>query len=355
MTGGHLAKKRTAAVIQARVYWPSWSNDLDEYLKQCPACARYYRGSAPRNVAMQTPLVGDPWSRVSLDITGPHPRSAKSNQYILTLVDHFTKWAEAIPIRNHTAPAVARQLMVNVFSRFGVPQQILTDRGSEFESDLFKSLLDWMGVDKLRSTVFRASTNGQVERFHRTLNSMLAKVVSENQRDWDECVPFVMAAYRASKHEVTGYSPNKLFLGRDTRMPIDLFMGLPLEESSLYDTPHEYLSNLLHNMSLSYDIARQKLRVCAERRKKYYDIRVKPQQFQVGDWVYYHYPRRFRSRSLKWQKASTGPYLVVKLIQPSNCWLQKSPKSKAFVAHIDKLKKCHGETPESWLSMSVHE
>ena len=131
-------------------------------------------------------------------------------------------------------------------------------------------------------------------------------------------------------------------------MPLDVLMGLPLEECSLCNSPHEYLLNLQNNMSLSYNVARQKLRVCAERRKKYYDLRVKPQQFQVGDWVYYHYPRRFKYRSLKWQKAYTGPYLVVKLIQRLNCWLQKSPKAKAFAAHVDKLQKCYGETP-SWL------
>jgi len=249
---------------------------------------------------MQTPLVEQPWFRLSIDITGPHPKSTKGNQYILTMVDHFTKWAEAIPIRNHTASTIARQLMVNVFSRFGAPHQILTDRGSEFESDLFRALLDWMGIDKLRTTIFKASTNGQVERFHRSLNSMLAKVISDSQRNWDECVPFVMAAYRASKHEVTGYTPNKLFLGRDTRMPLDLIMGAPVEETSLFNTPHEYLENLHENIRTAYKIARQKLRVCAEKRKKYYDVRVKPQQFSVGEWVHYHYPRRFKSKSQKW-------------------------------------------------------
>jgi len=209
MTGGHLAKSRTVATVQARAYWPSWSSDFDMFLKKCPACARYHRGNVPRQTSMQTPMVGDPWFRLSLDITGPHPRSRKGNQYILTLVDHFTKWAEAIPVRNHTAQTVAQRLMENVFSRFGAPQQILTDRGSEFESDLFRNLLEWMGIDKLRTTVFKASSNGQVERFHRTLNSMLAKVVSDSQRNWDECVPYVLVAYRATQHESTGFSPNK--------------------------------------------------------------------------------------------------------------------------------------------------
>jgi len=73
-------------------------------------------------------------------------------------------------------------------------------------------------------------TNGAVERFHRTLNTMLGKVVKDGQRDWDDRLATVMAAYRASPHESTGFSPNKLFLGREVRMPLDLVMGLPSVE-----------------------------------------------------------------------------------------------------------------------------
>ena len=134
MTGGHLARRRTAASIQSRAYWPTWSSDLDTFLRRCEPCARYHRGAVPRKGMMCTPPVGEPWIRVSVDITGPHPRSSRSNQYILTLIDHFSKWAEAIPLRNHTAPTVARALMIHVFSKFGAPLQLLTDRGTEFES-----------------------------------------------------------------------------------------------------------------------------------------------------------------------------------------------------------------------------
>jgi len=107
-----------------------------------------------------------------IDITGPHLCSSRQNQYILTCVCHFSKWAEAIPIRNHAASTVARALMVNVFSRFGAPRQLLSDRGQEFESELFSELMKWMEIDKLRTTAYQLSTNGAVERFHRTLNSL---------------------------------------------------------------------------------------------------------------------------------------------------------------------------------------
>ena len=199
-------------------------------MKQCVPCSRNHRGKIPHKVEMQTPMVGEPWERISIDITGPHPRSSRGNIYILTMVDHFSKWAEAIPLSRHTAPVVARALMTHVFSRFGMPLQLLSDRGPEFESQLFTELMQWLEIDKLRTTAYKPSTNGVVERFHRTLNTMLGKIVCGSHRDWDECLPVVMAAYRASPHSSTGFSPNKLFLGRENRMPLDLLMGLPTEE-----------------------------------------------------------------------------------------------------------------------------
>ena len=141
MTGGHLGRRRTASSVQSRAYWPTWSSDLDRFMKECEPCSRYHRGNVRHQKPMQISLVGDPWERVSVDITGPHPRSSRSNQYILTLVDHLSKWAEAIPLSNHTAPTVARALMVHVFSRFGAPRQLLTDRGPEFVSQVFSQLM----------------------------------------------------------------------------------------------------------------------------------------------------------------------------------------------------------------------
>ena len=353
MTGGHMSKRRMAAAVQSRAYWPTWSSDLHLFVRQCESCARYHRGAVRPQVALQTPLVGEPWERVSVDITGPHPRSSRQNQYILTLVDHFSKWAEAIPLRNHTAPTVARALMVHVFSRFGAPRQLLTDRGPEFESELFQQLMSWMEIDKLRTTAYKPSTNGVVERFHRTLNSMLGKIVSDGQRDWDEKLPLVLAAYRASPHSSTGYSPNRLFLGRESRMPLDLVMGLPADDCNNDRSLTEFIIKAQEDAEVAYGVAREHLHVAAERRKANYDIRVKPLEFSVGDWVWYWYPRRFQRKSPKWQKNYTGPYMVVRVIQPSNYVLQKSARAKPFVVHADKLKKCFSPTPDNWLTTGV--
>ena len=116
MTGGHLGKSKMKLSVQRRAYWPTWSSDIDYHAKTREDCAKYHRSTVPHQAALQTPPIGEPWERISIDITGPHPRSSAGKQYILTLVDHFSKWAEAIPIANHTAQIVAKALMMIVFA-----------------------------------------------------------------------------------------------------------------------------------------------------------------------------------------------------------------------------------------------
>jgi len=345
MSGGHLGIAKTASGIQLRAYWPTWKSDLEEFLRACEPCARYYRGKVRRQTPLRTPWIGEPWQRVSVDITGPHPRSSNSKQYILTLVDHLSKWTEAIPLSNHTAPTVAKALMTHVFSRFGVPRQLLTDRGPEFESTLFTELIRCMDIDELSTTPYKASTIAVAERFHRTLNSMLGKVVSGNQRDWDVRLPQVLAAYRASPHSSTGFSPNRLFLGRKTFMPVNLVWGIPEEERETIQNVNEYIQKVRLNTEAAYVLARKQLQFAAERCKVANDARVRKVEFEVGNWLWYYYPRKFNNRSPKWPKLYTGPYLIVRAIQPVNFVLQRSNRSKPFVVHADKLKKCYGPTP----------
>jgi transposase InsO family protein len=132
---------------------------------------------------LQVTSVGEPYEKIAIDLTGPHIKSKSGNVYILTVIDLFTKHAEAIPLRNKEAISVARALFDCVLVRYGLPLQILSDRGTEFENSVMSELCRLSGIDKLRTTAYKPSTNGGVERFHRTLNAMLGKVVRNHQRD----------------------------------------------------------------------------------------------------------------------------------------------------------------------------
>lgn len=249
---------------------------------------------------------------------------------------------------NQEASTVARALVETVVVRYGVPLQILTDQGKNFEGTLFKEMCRLLDIDKVRTTSYHPRCNGMIERFHRTLNTMLGKVVSTHQRDWDEFLPYVMAANRASNHEVTGFSPNYLIFGRENRAPLDIVFGQPESPGGERITYADYAAGLEERFEVAYRLMRESLGRAAERRKRRYDLRVRPLQFRAGQWVWYLTPRRFVGRSPKWGRQYTGPFMVVRACGPVDYLLQRSPKAKVFVAHVDKLRVCHGRTDGSW-------
>ena len=131
------------------------------------------------------------------------------------------------------------------------------------------------------------------------LNTMMGRMVSDQQRDWDLCVPYVMAAYRATVHQSTGYRPNYLMFAREVRSPVDLVFGTPLDQSpTSYD---DYSMAVEERMKQAYSLVRQHLGTAAQRLKRQYDVRVGQQQYRKGQWVLYYNPRKYQGRQQKWQ------------------------------------------------------
>ena len=145
-----------------------------------------------------------------------------------------------------------------------------------------RAVCDLLDIDNMRTTSYRPSTNGAVERFNRTLNNMLGKVVAENQKDWDMKLPFVMAAYRASQHESTGYSPNYLVFGRELRAPLDVVLDLPQNRDGAmnYDA---YVSELDERLRYASRAVKAHLGRVANRAKRHYDLRVKRSRYEIGE------------------------------------------------------------------------
>ena len=113
----------------------------------------------PKVTKLKPMVAGAAWERVSIDVTGPFSLSRRGNVFIITMMDHFTKWAIAEPAPNHHATTIARNLMEKVFPVFGAPPQLLSDRGREFLSGVMQSLYQWYDIDKIQTTAYRSSTN----------------------------------------------------------------------------------------------------------------------------------------------------------------------------------------------------
>jgi len=176
---------------------------------------------------------------------------------------------------------------------------LLTDNAGELDGRLMQEVCQLLEIDKQRTSFYRPETNSIAERFHATLTAMMGRMVSDHQKEWDLLLPHVMAAYRASVHQSTNYSPNYLMFGREVRAPVVLVFDIPVEDPPpSYDS---YVAGLENRMRQAYGFVRQNLGVTAQRMKRQYDLRVRPLKFHRGDWVLYFNPRKFQGRQQKWQ------------------------------------------------------
>ena len=170
-------------------------------------CQRRKSPPNPDKAPMKTVSVSEPFTFRALDYMGPLSETARSNKYILVVMDHFTKWCEAFPTKDQKVSTVANCLISKVFSRFGPPLVLHSDQGSNFESIFMHEICNIMGIAKTRTTAYHPCGDGQVERQNRTLQDMLAHSVSNNADDWDIWLDLVLFAYNTSKHESTGFAP----------------------------------------------------------------------------------------------------------------------------------------------------
>jgi len=177
---------------------------------------------------------------------------------------------------------------------------------------------------------------------------MLGKIVSKQQRDWDNHVAYLLAAYNATEHSATGYTPNMLVYGRDFRFPNELMYAEVGDNDVMLVSSVAFIAERQALFQRSFTLAREMSGESAERSKKRYDMRVKSTYYQVGDWIYHFCPRHRVGRSPKWQRFYSGPFLIIEILGAANVRIQKSPRSNPMVVHVDKVKQYMGKTPVSW-------
>ncbi|GFV80815.1 retrovirus-related Pol polyprotein from transposon 412 [Trichonephila clavipes] len=157
-------------------------------------------------------------------------------------MDYFTKWPEAYPIPDQEASTVAEVLVQHWISRFGVPLQLNSDQGRNFDSAVCKRLCEILAIDKTRTTAFlHPQSDGMVERFNQTILNSLSLLVSSNQQDRDKKLPFFLLAFRSAVQETTGYFPSQMLFGRDIRLLADLLFSRPPDAPL---APEEYIEKL---------------------------------------------------------------------------------------------------------------
>ena len=218
----HLGINKTKDRVLQRYYWPGVFRDVANHCRTCEICQRAQgKRYGARAEMIPLSLIEKLFQRIAMDIIGPLPRSNNDNKYILTICDYATRCPDALPILNTEANIIAKEL-VSVFARVGIPDEILTDQGSNLMLSLLQEIYLMLNISRLRTSPYHPQTDGLAERLNGTLKSMIRKFTASNQKDWDEHLPYLLFAYREVPQESTGFSPFELLYGRRVRGPLDV-------------------------------------------------------------------------------------------------------------------------------------
>lgn len=216
----HPGVRTTRKQMITKFFWPAMSKEVAGWTKACTECQR---AKVHRHVV--TPLSAFPPSQrfehIHIDIVGPLQPS-NGYRYCITIIDRCTKWPEAIPVQDITAETVTKALYEQWIARFGCPLRISTDQGRQFESSLFNTLLKKFGINRIRTTAFHPQSNGQIERWHRTMKAaLMARGASIT---WSEDLPTVLLGLRSAIRDDNNFSPALMTYGTNLRIPSDFFV-----------------------------------------------------------------------------------------------------------------------------------
>ncbi|CAL8106073.1 unnamed protein product [Orchesella dallaii] len=208
----HFGIVRMKNIARQHIYWPNIDKDVEEIAKKCTQCME--QKPNPQSAPLHPWVYPEkPWQRIHMDLAGPF-----HNKMWLLIVDAHSKWPKIFCMNENTSTAAVVDKLKEVFARFGLPMQIVTDNGRQFTSEEFEQFCKLNGIKHLCSSVYHPRSNGEAERLVRTFKEgMRGESKNLNHR-----LQTFLLHYRASSNATTGCSPSELLQGRKLRMRIDL-------------------------------------------------------------------------------------------------------------------------------------
>ena len=268
---------------------------------------------------------------------------------MMVITDYYTKYTRVFPLRDHKAATCARAFVRGWVLYLGVPLIMHSDQGREFESDLWQEMCHYLAICKTRTNPYRPQSDGQVERFNRTLIAVLKPLVNEQTDDWDEQVDFVVHAYNSTVHASTNCSPNLLVFGEDLIMPADLVFGV-VGISPEVPCQVLFVEGLRDRFKYAYEMVRTQLQKSAKWQKVGYDTGLKHRVFKVGDKVSrMHEPLKNLKLTTNWD----GPHVITRVI--SECTVViRSPLGRLYKSNVARLRPWRGrETSDETVGLGL--
>ncbi|UYV84620.1 hypothetical protein LAZ67_X002854, partial [Cordylochernes scorpioides] len=291
-TAGHLGFAKTYDRARKRFFWGGMYKTIRQYIAHCRECPR--RKSVPQRPPgqlMPIPPANFPFQKIGKDLLGIFPVTNQGNKWIIVRTEYMTRFATTKAIPDAGAMEIAKFIFEEIILRHGAPQQIITDRGTNFMSQIIKEINNLSGISHLKTTAYHPQINGLTERINKTLTDMLSMYVDVEQKNWDEVLPFVTFVYNTAKQETTGFSPFFLAHGREAETTLDSL--LPYHDN---DNVGDYVEHLITKAEEARHLAQLHLYRGQEKDRVYYDRKHRPVDYNVGDLVLFCHTLRCKQR-----------------------------------------------------------
>ncbi|CAJ2627752.1 unnamed protein product [Trifolium pratense] len=304
--GRSLARK----ALRAGYYWPTMQQDAKDHVKKCDKCQRH--GDMHLAPPHELKSMSSPWPFAwwGMDILGPFTKGLHQNKFLIVAVDYFTKWVEAEPLSDITSFRILRFFKRDVLCRFGIPQAVVTDNGTQFTDKGFQDFLAALGTKQHFTSVEHPQTNGQAEAANRVILRGLRRRLDQNKKKWVEELESVLWAYRTTPHSTTGETPFRMVYGTEAVIPVEVGepsrrTEQPLEEEMNDEALREEL-DLVEEIRTGASLREATLKQKIAAR---HDVKVIKREFEVGSLVLRRNAKDSQDGKLaaNWE----GPYRVI--------------------------------------------
>ena len=328
----HPGVNRTLSLLRRHFWWPSMEADSRAFVLACTVCARSKSShQAPIGLLQPLPVPSRPWSHIGLDFVTGLPVS-QGNSTILTIVDRFSKAVHFVPLpKLPTASGTADLLVNHVVRLHGIPTDIVSDRGPQFISQVWKAFCRALGASVSLSSGYHPQTNGQAERANQDLGAALRCVTSRNPTSWSLHLPWIEYAHNSLSSAATGMSPFECSLGYQPPL-------FPAQEDEIA-VPS--VQAHLRRCRRIWKDARSALLRSAERNRHIANrYRTAAPQFQPGQKVWLSSKNiSLQAESKKLKPRFIGPYVIERIINPSAVRLKLPPSMRIHPTfHVSQLK-----------------
>jgi transposase InsO family protein len=309
---------------------------VHKYLNECVDCQLGKTATTAKAGLLEPIEVTEPFQKVCMDFLGPLPTTERGNKYLLVLIDLLTKWPEIYPLPDRKATTVARVIALEFIPRHGAIQELLSDNGAEFHSELVQEITHMFNIHKVFSSAYHPQTQGSAENMNKNILHMLKMYVNADQTDWDIYINFLLFAYRSAVHESTFYSPFALVYGRDPILPSEINYGL---YAPRVKSVTEFKQQLDKRLAAAYDMVRQNIERAHEHQKQSYDAHRRHLDYSIGSYVWLYVPVVKEGRKLKLAKLWHGPYVIIGKRSDNTYLLQTlQVNGKRQFVHVERLK-----------------